>query len=74
MALPKCPRCGSKSYTMNETVEEIVIYPVLDGVLSREALDHQPGSILGVACECGCGHLWTPRRIKSIDDAEDRSD
>lgn len=73
MPLPKCPKCGSSTYTINESMEEVVIYPVRDGVLSNEAVDHWPGGSIDLMCECGCGHMWRPRRIKSISDARDLS-
>ncbi len=42
----------------------------LGGVKSKEAIDHEPGTILGVKCECSqCGHHWKPRGVTQWIDA-----
>lgn len=68
----KCPKCHSKSFDLNETFEETEIREVRDGVLSKERIDHLPGSILGYSCECACGHQWAPRRatVESLEREE----
>lgn len=66
----RCPKCSAKDYTLTEVVEEHVIYLVRGGNMRLESFDHQPGSILGVVCECDkCGHKWKPRGVRQWPDA-----
>jgi Zn finger protein HypA/HybF involved in hydrogenase expression len=65
----RCPKCGSKSFTITETFEEHVLVEIVDGVHPGEILDHEAGSILGVSCQCAqCRHTWKPRGVFQIDD------
>ena len=67
-ATTKCPKCKSKDFKVYETVEEILIYYVEGGLVPRDTVDHEPGSILGISCMCmKCEHSWKPRGATSID-------
>lgn len=58
----KCPTCKSTNFELTETMEENVIYEVVDGVLPAEATDHQAGGALGLSAWCcQCRHEWRPR-------------
>jgi hypothetical protein len=65
----KCPLCRSKDFTTTEVFEELVHVQIRNGVHPGEAVDHEAGAILGISCICDrCGHYWTPRGAKSMDD------
>ena len=58
----RCPNCRSASLQLVETIEEHVIYDVVNGVMPQEATDHEAGSAIGLAAECAkCSHKWRPR-------------
>jgi len=58
----RCPKCGSSSFDLTEVFEEVETREVVNGVVAKEAIDHQPGGLLSASCTCRCGHHWTPRR------------
>ena len=58
----KCPACRSASFELTETMEENVIYEVVDGVMPQCATDHEPGGGISLSAICSeCGHKWRPR-------------
>jgi hypothetical protein len=58
----KCPSCGSTSFDLIETFEEIETRQVRNGAVLSEST-HEAGSLLRSECHCSCGHHWFPRRI-----------
>lgn len=64
----RCPKCGSSTFTLTETFEELIIHDIVNGRSNERACEHQAGSPLGVAGSCKCGHTWKPRGCFQIDD------
>lgn len=58
----RCPVCRSASFELTETMEENVIYEVVDGVMPQCATDHEAGGGICLSAQCSkCSHKWRPR-------------
>ena len=65
----RCPKCRSRDFQTTEVFEELVHVRISGGIHPGEAVDHEPGTILGINCTCEkCGHRWVPRGATSMAD------
>lgn len=60
----RCPRCGSKTLTITESIEAFTEFQVIDGRLNRDGGIHEFGGWIGrLVGRCGkCDHTWSFRR------------
>ena len=60
----RCPKCGSKTLTITETIEAFTEFQVVDGRLNREDGVHEFGGWIGrLIGHCSkCDHGWKFRR------------
>lgn len=60
----KCPKCGSRSFQINDYCEVGFIYEVQDGIVESEGTGDSCDSIKTV-CVCRkCKHEWHPRNLE----------
>lgn len=58
----RCPACRATSFLLTETMEELVHYEIVDGVMPDAATDHEVGGAIRLDAVCRkCGHAWAPR-------------
>ena len=60
----RCPKCGSRTIVITETIEAMTAFQVVDGRLNREDGIHDFGGWIGrLIGDCSkCGHGWKFRR------------
>lgn len=65
----KCPKCGSKTFTLSEHWNCSIDFSVVGGWIDRANGNlHPDGDPYKVSGLCECGHSWTVRRARQITD------
>lgn len=60
----KCPKCGSKDFSIECKVTAYLLYTVIDGIVEANGCDMDAGDELSNTCICSnCKHIWHPRKF-----------
>ena len=64
----RCPKCHSGELTATEVTEALMDFTISAGQIIRDTHTDEFGDIIGLRLRCrSCGHRWSPRRAKSVD-------
>ena len=61
----KCPKCGCKSFQIDDEYTVYYILQVRDGVVMSDGEDKDNGRHIRTTCTCEkCAYQWHPRNVK----------
>ena len=64
MTNKKCPKCGSRNFSVTTKVYAYLFYMVTDGEIKANGVDVDNGGELSNVCTCDeCGHRWHPKNL-----------
>lgn len=64
----KCPKCGSRTFWIHETIEAISEHKIVDGHWDHDYDANEYGNGLCIEFKCDkCGHEWRGRKGPTIE-------